>query len=501
VLGVGFDRGAALRRLADEHLDVLVVGGGITGAGVALDAVTRGLRTGLVERHDFASGTSSRSSKLVHGGLRYLQQGDVRLVRESLAERHRLLRNAPNLVHPLPFVLPVADGGPVPRRLRHALAAALWTYDLSGGARIGRLHRRLSTDDLLESFPTLDPERVRGGFLYWDAQTDDARLTLAVARTAAAYGAAVANHVAAVGIGPGSARLRTAEGDDIDVRARVVVNASGVWSDEVRTMEEGAHRPSIRAAKGVHVVVPRSVLGNGAAAVLRVPADGRSIFVVPFDDHTYIGTTDTDHRGPLDDPRCTDEDARYLLDALGSWLTTPVGLEQVTARWAGLRPLVASGSKARTADLSRRHRVERHADGMISVTGGKLTTYRRMAVDTVDAVMDALDRRGRSITRDLPLHDDDERVLAAMVQRDPSLGAPLIAGLPYLRVAAVHAARAEMARTLDDVLTRRVPAAWLDAAASAAAAPDAARLVAPELGWDTAAMNRQVARFRATLSP
>jgi glycerol-3-phosphate dehydrogenase len=500
VLDVAFDRGAALRRLTDEPFDVLVVGGGITGAGVALDAVTRGLRTGLVERHDFASGTSSRSSKLVHGGLRYLQQGDVLLVRESLAERHRLLRNAPNLVRPLPFVLPLADGGPVPNRLRHALAAALWTYDLSGGARIGKLHRRLSTDDVLDHFPTLDPERVRGGFLYWDAQTDDARLTLVVARTAAGYGAAVANHVAAVGVEPGRVRLRTAEGDDIEVRAQVVVNAGGVWSDEVRTMEEGAHPNSIRAAKGVHIVVPRAVLGNDVAAVLRVPDDGRSIFVVPFDDHTYIGTTDTDHDGPLDDPRCTDDDARYLLDALGSWLARPVGLEQVTARWAGLRPLVANEAKARTADLSRRHRVARHADGMISVTGGKLTTYRRMAADAVDVVMEALGRRGRSITRDLPLHDDDERVLAAMVERDPSLGAPLVAGLPYRRVAAVHAARAEMARTLDDVLSRRVPGAWLDAAASAAAAPDAARLVAPELGWSTAEMNRQVARFRATLS-
>jgi len=499
---VGFDRGTALRRLADEHLDLLVVGGGITGAGVALDAVTRGLRTGLVERHDFASGTSSRSSKLVHGGLRYLQHGDVHLVRESLAERHRLLRNAPNLVHPLPFVLPLADtGGAVPTRLRHALAAALWTYDLSGGARIGKLHHRLSTDEVLGHFPTLDPRRIRGGFLYWDAQTDDARLTLAVARTAAAYGAAVANHVAAISIGPGRVRLRTAEGDDIDVRAKAVVNAAGVWSDEVRTMEEGAHPRSIRAAKGVHIVLPRALLGNDAAAALRVPADGRSIFVVPFDDHTYVGTTDTDHHGPLDDPRCTDDDARYLLDALGSWLREPVGLEHVTARWAGLRPLVAAASKARTADLSRRHQVARHADGMISVTGGKLTTYRRMAADAVDAAMDVLDRRGRSITRDLPLHDDDDRVLAAMVERDPSLGEPLIAGLPYGRVAAVHAARAEMARTLDDVLARRVPGAWLDAAATAAAAPDAARLVAPELGWDTAEVNRQVARFQATLSP
>jgi glycerol-3-phosphate dehydrogenase len=498
---VGFERGAALSRLANERFDVLVIGGGITGAGVALDAVTRGLRTGLVEQHDFASGTSSRSSKLVHGGLRYLQQRDVHLVRESLAERQRLLRNAPNLVRTLPFVLPVfRDGGAVDARLRSAVSAALWAYDLAGGARIGKVHRRLSVDEVLARFPTLDAGRLRGGFLFWDAQTDDARLTLAVARTATAYGAAVANHVGAVAVERGVVRVRTAEGHDIDVRAEVVVNAAGVWSDEVRTLEEGVHPESIRAAKGVHVALPRALLRNETAAVLKVPADGRSIFVVPYGSHTYIGTTDTDYTGSLDSPHCTDDDARYLLDAVNASLSTSIGLTDVTGRWAGLRPLVRSTSSGKTADLSRRHRVDRFAHGMISVTGGKLTTYRRMAADTVDAVVEALGRGGRSVTRDLPLHDDDERVLVAMVERDPSLGEPLIAGLPHRRAEAVHAARSEMARSLDDVLTRRIAGTWLDQAATSASAEGTARLIAPELGWDAEGVRRQVTQFQATLS-
>ena len=498
---MGFDRAAALRRLADERFDVLVIGGGITGAGVALDAVTRGLRTGLVERDDFASGTSSKSSKLVHGGLRYLQQGEVGLVHESLVERQRLLRNAPDLVTLVPFVIPVfSDGGAVDARLRRAVSAALWAYDLAGGARIGRLHQRLSSDEVLAQVPSLDRRRLRGGFLYWDAQTDDARLTLAVARTASDHGAAVANHAGVVGIEPGVVHVRSAEGDDVDVRAKVVVNATGVWSDDVRSLDEGEHPRSIRAAKGVHIVVPRSRVGNESAAVLRVPNDARSIFLVPFGPRSYIGTTDTDYDGPLDSPRCTDDDVRYLLDAVNASTTSALEPADVVARWAGLRPLVRSAESGRTADLSRRHRVSRSPNGTISVTGGKLTTYRRMAVETVDAVVTELGLHRRSITRRLPLHGPDARVLDVMVERDPSLGDPVVAGLPYRRVEAVHAARAEMARSLDDVLSRRIPGSWLDTAATAAAAESVAALVAPELGWDDDEARRQVAQFRATLS-
>ena len=533
---MGFDRAAALRRLADEPFDVLVVGGGITGAGVALDAVTRGLRTALVERRDLASGTSSKSSKLVHGGLRYLQQGEIRLVYEALAERQRLRHAAPHLVRLLPFLIPIMGrDGLVNPKLVRAMNGALWMYDLTGGARIGKLHERISADEAHAHFPTLRRERLTSGFLYYDAQTDDARLTMTVARTAADHGASIANWTSVVsflreGGKVTGARVRTLEGDELDIRARVVVNAAGVWSDEVRSLDEGNDPRSIRPAKGVHVAVPWDRIRNDIAAVVPVPRDKRSIFVVPLGGRTYIGTTDTDYDGPLDDPRCTAEDVRYLLDAVNASIEQPLTPDDVLATWAGLRPLVRSASDGRTADLSRRHRVSRSGSGVVTVTGGKLTTYRRMAVDTVDVVMEQLDRRSRSITRRLRLHgaegyddltDDaaprlgvtsevlhhlanrhgsDARVLAAMISHDPSLGEPLVGGLPHLRAEALHAVRDEMAQTLDDVLTRRVPARWLDAAASAAAADDVARLIAPDLGWDDAETTRQVASYRAAVA-
>ena len=516
---MGFDRAAALRRLGDEPFDVLVVGGGITGAGVALDAVTRGLRTALVERGDLASGTSSKSSKLVHGGLRYLQQGEIRLVYEALAERQRLRHTAPHLVRLLPFLIPVlGSNGLINPKLARAMESALWMYDLTGGARIGKLHQRLSADEAYDHFPTLRRERLVSGFLYYDAQTDDARLTMTVARTAADHGAAVVNHCGVESLlkdGDQVTGARVRAGNErIDVRARVVVNAAGVWSDEIRALDEGKDPDSIRPAKGVHITVPWSKVRNDIAAVLPVPSDKRSVFVVPMGDRTYIGTTDTDYDGPLEDPECTADDVRYLLDGVNASLAEPLTEDDVLATWAGLRPLVKAASSGRTADLSRRHRVNRSTGGLVSVTGGKLTTYRRMAVDTVDEVMEALGRRGRSVTRRLELHGadgyhdltaerlgltpsvtehlanrhgSDTRILAAMIAADPSLGEPLVAGLPYLRAEAVHAVRAELACTLDDVLSRRIPARWLDARAAAGAAHATAELLAPELGRDLTA--------------
>jgi glycerol-3-phosphate dehydrogenase len=534
---MGFDRAAALRRLADEPFDVLVVGGGITGAGVALDAVTRGLRTALVERHDLASGTSSKSSKLVHGGLRYLQQGEIRLVYEALAERQRLRHTAPHLVKLLPFLIPLTGAeGVVSPKLVRAMTTALWMYDLTGGARIGKLHEKLTADEAAAYLPTLRRDRLVGGFLYYDAQTDDARLTMTVARTAADHGAAVANWTEVVSFTKredgdiSGARLRTAEGDELDVRASVVVNAGGVWSDEVRALDEATHPDSIRPAKGVHIAVPWDRVRNTIAAVLPVRSDRRSIFVVPMGDRTYIGTTDTDYDGPIDDPRCTAADVRYLLDAVNDALDETITESDVLATWAGLRPLVKSASTGRTADLSRRHLVTRSASGVISVTGGKLTTYRRMAVDTVDLAVEELGRGGRSVTRRLRLHGaegfagltadaaprlglapdvlahlagrhgGDTRVLAALVARDPSLVEPLVAGLPYLRAEAVHAVRHELARTLGDVLARRIPARWLAAEASRDAADATARLIAPELGWDDDEIARQVEHYRTDVA-
>jgi glycerol-3-phosphate dehydrogenase len=526
-----FDRGEAIERLRTEQFDVLVVGGGITGAGVALDAASRGLRTALVERDDFASGTSSKSSKLVHGGLRYLQSGEVRLVYEALHERQRLLHNAPHLVHVLPFMIPVlTKDGVISKKVAKALGSALWMYDVTGGLRIGRRHRRLGAEAAAEHMPTMPRDRLAGAYLYYDAATDDARLTLTIARTAAAYGAAVANRCRVTALTRTGGQVDGAvveAGRDgmLTVRARVVVAAAGVWADEVQALDEGADPESIRPAKGVHLTVPWDKVRNDIAVVIPVPGDKRSLFVVPWDErpdgtfrHTYVGTTDTDYDGPLDDPQCTADDVDYVLRALNRSITTDVTADDVTGTWAGLRPLVRGASSARTADLSRRHEVAVSDSGVVRITGGKLTTYREMAEDTVDAVLHRLGRRARCRTKRLRLvgadgfrpvapddpaahlagrYGTDSAEVLALVALDATLGEPLVEGLPYLRAEAVHAVRREMATSLDDVLVRRTRAHLFDRDAALAAAPDVAALLAAELGWDDAETAAQVAAYRA----
>jgi glycerol-3-phosphate dehydrogenase len=534
-----FDRNDNLARLGTGTYDVLVIGGGVTGAGVALDAAARGLRTALVERDDFASGTSSKSSKLVHGGLRYLQNGDVRLVYEALRERQRLLRNAPHLVKVLPFLIPVftGKGGIIPKELARALGSAMWMYDLTGGLRIGKVHRRLRAEAARAHMPTLG-DRLAWAYLYYDAQTDDARLTLAIARTAALdHGATVVNHASVTGLvrDPGgrvAGAVVDAGGDAVEVRARAVVNATGVWADDVRALDEGTHPHTIRPAKGIHVTVPWHKVRNDIAAVVPVPRDRRSVFVVPWPGEdgtvggpgsvTYIGTTDTDYDGDVDDPQCTPEDIDYLLGALNHSVTEPLTHDDVLATWAGLRPLVSDAGSSRTADLSRRHRVTVSAGGMVTVTGGKLTTYREMAQDAVDAAVVAIGEPrprgvGRSRTRALRLrgaegwdrarqadphlaerYGGEAAVIDAMVAADPSLGDPLVPGLPYRRAEAVYAVRYEMATTLDDVLSRRTRARLRDRDATAAAADEVAALIAPHLGWSEATRVAEVAAYRAS---
>ena len=539
-----FDRARSLARLGTDTFDVVVVGGGITGAGVALDAAARGLSAALVERTDLAAGTSSKSSKLVHGGLRYLQQKEYRLVYENLAERQRLLANAPHLVRPLEFLIPLfGSGGVVDRTVAKAYSSALWMYDVTGGLRIGRRHRRVDRDEAARLMPTLRTDRLVAGFIYWDARADDARLTLAVARTAALdHGATVATYapvaglvrdgrgrVAGVRLGP-SAAGTAADSDGIEVRARVVVNATGVWADDLRRFDEPGDAATLRPAKGVHVTLPSHRLPCEVAVVLPVPGDRRSVFVVPWGNRVYVGTTDTDYDGPLDDPTCTAEDVAYLLSAVNAFVAEPLSESDVVGTWAGLRPLIRQAATERTADLSRRHQVAGSGDGLVTVAGGKLTTYRKMAADTVDAALAELGRRpGRrraSPTRRLPLrgaagldrlrrpgaaaalgvspevldhlvgrHGSEASGPAALAAADPALARPLVDGLPYLAAEAVWAARSEMAVTLEDVLSRRTRALILDREATAAAAPGVAALLAPELGWDEAETARQVDAF------
>jgi len=542
-----FDRPAALARLGSEEFDLLVVGGGVTGCGVALDAAARGLRTALVEARDFAAGTSSKSSKMVHGGLRYLQQRDYLLVYEALHERQRLIRNAPHLVHPLPFVIPLfGRDGAVAKGVTQAYSTALWLYDATGGVRIGHRHRRIDAAEALEHLPVLHTDRLVSAFLYWDAQADDARLTLALARTAAAHGAAVANYCPVASFVAEDGRVRGARlADGTVVRARAVVNAGGVWSAEIgRLAPAGDDGIAIRPAKGIHVTVRADRLPCDFASVLTVPGDRRSVFVVPWaaDEaagpsgagrYTYIGTTDTDYEGSLEDPRCTAEDVAYVLGAVNAWTSAGLTPADVTASWAGLRPLISDARSARTADLSRRHRVVVSGDGLITVTGGKLTTYRRMAADTVDAVVGRPRRSGlgrrASPTANLTLvgGDGGGRPTAAATARAGDLGldAPLLAhltgrhgsetaevlalcaerpelaerlhpDLPYIGAEVVWAARAEMACTVTDVLARRTRALILDRAAAAEVAPAVGDLLGAELGLDRGARAGQVADFR-----
>ncbi|CAN5837030.1 glycerol-3-phosphate dehydrogenase [soil metagenome] len=519
---------------SEDGFDVVVVGGGITGVGVALDAVTRGLRTALVERDDFAAGTSSKSSKLVHGGLRYLQQGDVRLVYEALRERYRLARNAAHLVRVLPFMIPVlTKDSVVSRKIARALGTAMWMYDLTGGFRIGKFHKRLSADQAFEHMPTARRDRLKSAYLYFDATADDARLTLDVAKTAASHGATMLNRCAVVGFAAAASGVRVRDGvggDEFDVRARVVVNAAGVWSDEVRSLHEGHHPGTLRPAKGVHITVPWEKLRNDVAVVIPVPGDKRSLFVVPWGElpdgtfrHCYVGTTDTEYAGPIDDPQCTADDVNYIIGALNAaldrTLTEPITVEDVSGTWAGLRPLVAAASSERTADLSRRHMVSTSDDGVVRVTGGKLTTYREMAEDTVDVVMKRLGRSGRCRTKRLALVGSDgvvptsqpgtpmahlvgrfgnqaPRVLA-LADDDPGLLDALVPGLPYLRAEAVFAVRHEMATTLIDVMTRRTRAHLLDRRASRSVAASVAAMIADDAGWDGAEVERQVASYEA----
>jgi glycerol-3-phosphate dehydrogenase len=503
------------------------VGGGITGTGVALDATTRGLRTALIDKGDFAAGTSSKSSKLVHGGIRYLQQKEVGLVYEALAERQVLRTTAPHLVKVLPFLLPVfTKDGLLPKKLARLLGATMWAYDLTGGLRIGKLHKRVKQEAALEYMPTLRAENVAASYVYYDAQADDARLTLTVARTASDQGAAIVNYARLVDIvhdaaGKAVGAHVEVDGETVEVRAKVIVNATGVWSDTVHTIDDGSHEHNIRPAKGVHITVPWSLVQNKIAAVIPVPKDRRSVFVVPWGgengpyEFTYIGTTDTDYDGPIEDPQITPEDIEYLLRAINGAITTKITEADILGTWAGLRPLVASAKSERTAELSRRQSVTVAKSGMVSVTGGKLTTYRRMAADAVDKVVEAVGRGGKSRTKNQLLHGaqgwdkqgapqhlaerygSDAREVLALERDRAELARPLIENLPYSRAEVVYATRAEMARTVDDVLSRRTRARLLARDASADAAEDVAELMGAELGWSAEERAAQVAAYRA----
>jgi glycerol-3-phosphate dehydrogenase len=516
-------RNAALRALGDDQLDVLVIGGGITGAGVALDAATRGLSVGLVERDDFASGTSSRSTKLIHGGLRYLEHRDFRLVREALTERRLLLTTiAPHLVQPVPFLLPLRNAAQ-----RAYFGAGVALYDLlSGGSRAVPRHRHLGRRAARAAAPALRDDAAAGAIRYFDAQMDDARYALTVLRTAVARGAVAASRVEVVGFAGDErvtgVRLRDRiSGGEIDSRARVTVLAAGVWSRELELLA-GISRPiQIRASKGVHLLVPRERIELDDALIVRT--ERSVLLVVPWNGHWLIGTTDTPVQSASTAPTATREDVGYLLAHVNSVLRRPLTYADITGVFAGLRPLV-DGRGAETTRISREHVVHRARPGLVTVVGGKFTTYRVMAADAMDVATAELDiAAAPSRTSTTPLLgssglDDARRALThlelpaaareRLLQRYGSL-APKIAevggadfvphGCGYLRAEIVYAATDEGALTVEDVLARRTRIALEADDGGAAAAPHVAEILRRPLAWSAERGSSEVAAYRRWL--
>ncbi|HEX9695992.1 MAG TPA: glycerol-3-phosphate dehydrogenase/oxidase, partial [Actinomycetota bacterium] len=395
-------RAEQIDRLAAETFDVLIVGGGVTGAGCALDAASRGLKTALVERRDFASGTSSKSSKLVHGGLRYLAQYEFGLTWEAAHERDLLARLCPHLVRPLQFLYPVFRKGKESRFAAYGLAI----YDVLSAVRGVPRHRRARAPRMKELAPAIDTDRVVSAWTYWDASTDDARLVFELIRAAIGFGAAAANYVPVDGfVHDANGRLAAAgvtdsrSGRSFEIRAKTIVNATGIWAGDVGTLEDPRTPIALRPAKGIHLMIPRERIALGAACIVPSGArDRRSLFLQPWADRVMLGTTDTEYDGPLDAPAVTEADVDYVLGGINRWMDVDLTRDDLVGAWAGLRPLRAAATTERTADLSRRHAITVSPGGLISVTGGKLTTFRRMARDAVDATCERLGVKRRSDT-------------------------------------------------------------------------------------------------------
>ncbi|MBA0054149.1 glycerol-3-phosphate dehydrogenase/oxidase [Streptomyces sp. AJS327] len=526
-------RAEALASMAERELDVLVVGGGVVGAGAALDAATRGLATGIVEERDWASGTSSRSSKLIHGGLRYLEMLDFALVREALKERGLLLqRLAPHLVKPVPFLYPLQHRGW--ERFYAGSGVALYdTMSMSSGHGRGLpVHRHLTRRHALRVAPGLRRDALVGALQYYDAQMDDARYVATLVRTAAAYGARAANRARVVGfLREGErvvgARVRDLEqGGEFEVRAKQVVNATGVWTDDTQGLIAERGQFHVRASKGIHLVVPKDRINSSTGLILRT--EKSVLFVIPWGRHWIVGTTDTGWDLDKAHPAASSADIDYLLDHVNAVLATPLTRDDVEGVYAGLRPLLAGESDA-TSKLSREHTVAHPVPGLVVIAGGKYTTYRIMAKDAVDEAVRGLDQRvANCVTEEVPLVGAEgyhalwnarartaqrtglhearlEHLLnrygsltdevLELVAADPALGEPLPAADDYLKAEVVYACTHEGARHLDDVLTRRTRISIETFDRGTLSARECAELMAPVLGWDTAQIDREVTHY------
>lgn len=526
--------------IAEREFDLLVIGGGITGVGIARDAACRGLRVALLEAGDIASGTSSVSSRLIHGGLRYLESYDFRLVFEALRERRHLLRQAPHLVKPLSFLFPVFRGDPtgLPK-----LAAGMWLYEGLSLFRSPGRQRLLGRRGVLEVEPALRAEDLVGGAVYYDAQVDDARLTLAIARAADEAGAVLVTRARVIELAPGrggSAGEALVEdvlhGRRARVMGKLIVNATGPWSDTIRRLADPSVRQRLRTTKGVHILLRRDRLGNRQAVIFRSKVDGRVMFVLPWGEFTYVGTTDTEYADDPADARADEADVRYLIEsAAGIFPGSSLREDDVISTWAGVRPLLAPDRAVTTSATSREHEIWRDASGLLNVAGGKLTTFRSMAAEVAERAARILEEEhgvqsGSCYTEYLPLPGAPERraggveapenpaargiapevlqrlgdrygsdidEVLGLIESDERLTERIIPSLPYLRAEAVFAVRRELALTLDDVLRRRLHLCHELPDGGLSVARYVAELIAPEpgLAWNEQDIQREVAAY------
>jgi glycerol-3-phosphate dehydrogenase len=496
--------------------DMIVVGGGATGVGVAIDAASRGYDVLLLEQSDFGKGTSSRSTKLAHGGVRYLEQGNIGLVMEALKERGLLLQNAPHIVHDLAFVVPNYDWWEAP-----FYGLGLKLYQLLAGKHGFGASRILTREETLEYLPTVKTEGLRGGAIYYDGQFDDARLLIHMVATAFDQGATVLNYVEVTGLtknaegfvnGVSARDIET--GTEFRAMARVVVNATGAFSDLLRLKAEASATPMIAASQGIHLVFEGSFLPGESAIMVPHTSDGRVLFAIPWHGHTLVGTTDTPVASASLEPIAMEQEIDFILATAGQYLAKAPQRRDILSVFAGIRPLVRDGATAKTAVLPRDHYVKIDPSGLLTICGGKWTTYRHMAEDCVDQAASVARLPERPcVTRNLRIHgfhDDaakqfgslavygtDAPQIQKLIHTDARLGESLHAALPYVKAEVIWATRYEMARTVEDVLARRTRALFLNARAAVEMAPAVAGLMAPELGWDEAASRKQVDAFRA----
>jgi glycerol-3-phosphate dehydrogenase len=543
------NRAAAIEAIAGAHFEVVVIGGGITGAGVALDAASRGYSVALLERDDFAVGTSSRSSKMVHGGLRYLQNFDLGLVREALLERQLLVQLAPHLVYPTPFLVAALGEGKRDRKL----GIGLNMYDVMATTRTGRgrrekrekfssqpreeepwwspdRHRTIDHDEVLELVPALTSRDPHDAYLFYDCQTDDVRLVLTVLGEAERYGAVMLNGADVVEVTGGGGRaagvafVEADSSERIEVRADHVVNATGVWADSIRPeVIEEEDVPRIAPSRGTHLILDAADLPMGSAACIVPAGEGRMIFALPWYGRTLIGTTDNDFEGDTRHPRPAEAEVEYLLDAANSFFGTTLAAGDLVGAYAGVRPLISSGDPRKSVDISRKEELYETSSGMLTITGGKLTTYRRMAKLTVDRLVEREGRKAPCHTAEIPLGMEarpadldapDEvgegalsqlafryghaaRKVLDLARERPELAAPIVPGRPDLLAEVVLGARHEQARSLADVLLRRTRLGIL--AAPALRDPEARRPIAAalggELGWSDARVEAEIAAW------